>query len=153
MALPKHRFERVSKAISERITKQVESMAEGLKGDSEQPPYSVRLTKDEQLQQYFSMDEKKWQGVIQERGLAEALRYSEEMQKLVSEKLGPSTPTTVLLAPQQYAMLGEDIQGVTGATQTTGDPTVTPNQENVQGIVNGALSKVGLTPEMVGGGT
>jgi hypothetical protein len=155
---PEHRIERLANRIAERIEQKSDMLARGLKGDTDRPPFTVRLTKEEQLEQWFGMDETKWLKVIEERGLDEATKYSLAMQKLHAEVFGPAEQTTVMLAPQQYAALGEGIGN--GMGPPTQEPPIDiaaitqgmqPQPQNVQAILGQTLASVGLDPSQVGG--
>ena len=160
-----HRIERLTHTIAGRIQERVDSLAMGLKGDSKRPPFTVRLTEDEQLEMYFAMDEQKWQQMVQERGLDKATDYSLAMQKLVEKKLGPSEPTTIMLAPQQFGALGEGPQpmqpqpmqqpmgqtmGQMDMAALTGGMQPDESTPGAQAAIQQALSSVGLDPSQVG---
>jgi len=153
-----HRFEALGNAIKEAIAKKTEIVALGLMEDAKQPPYTVALSKDEQLEQYFAMDTPKWEALVQERGLADAVKYSEAMQKLVDERYGHQQPPTVIIAPQAFespnqpemqepmAVLGQDTSHLQQQIQTG------QLSSGAQQYVSQALQSAGVDPAMMGGG-
>lgn len=90
-------IEKVTQQLAEAIELRIALMVNTLGGNS-RPPFSVKLSDDEQLEQYFAMTEDKWQELITKYGLAPTVKYSEAMQKLVAKKFGESR-MPVIIAP------------------------------------------------------
>ena len=91
----KHRFERLVNTLSDVLEQQVESLSFALSDGGEQPPFTRKLTEDEQIEMYVAMDEQKWATMLKEKGAHDTVRYSEAMLRLVDKKYGPIQPSAV----------------------------------------------------------
>lgn len=83
-----HRIERLTNRLSQEMQKRIDSLAVGYRGGASQPPFSQRLTDEEQVQQYFAMTPERWQQMTTKYGIAAAREYSAAMGKLLQKLYG-----------------------------------------------------------------
>lgn len=86
-----HRFERVVEKAAARFERVAEEMSRDMMGEATTAPFTRKLTEKEQLEIYAAMDNQKWEAIIKEYGLSEALRYSEHMKKLMDKYYPPAS--------------------------------------------------------------
>jgi len=144
MATPQHRFEKQKDMLVTRMRKAIDSLKDGIKMGSNQPPFSVKLSEQEQLEQYAAMDQQKWQQMIQTYGLKGAMEYSEEMQKLWRKHF-PETRPAVLMVPSQ-----DPSQMPQQGHQPAQDEQAQIEQQGTQ-MLDEMLAGVGLNRGMLSG--
>jgi hypothetical protein len=140
----KRRFEKQKDMLVTRMRTAINSLKEGIQMGSNEPPFSVKLTEQEQLEQYAAMDQQKWQQMVQTYGVKGAMEYSEEMQKLWRKHF-PETRPEILMVPNQDPSTMPQ-QG----HQPPVDETAQIEQQGTQ-MLDEMLAGVGLNRGMLGG--
>lgn len=89
-----HRIERLANRLTTEIERRIDNLALGLQGGAANPPFSVRLSAHEQLEQYTAMTPERWQEMVTKYGVSATRDYSTAMQRLGAKLYGwqPSEP-------------------------------------------------------------
>lgn len=137
----KHILETYVDRLASEFERRVERTAKDLLGGANQPPWTQKLTEDEQLEMYFAMDGPKWVQMISRYGLKATLEYSKAMMKIVEKRFGLNL--TGILVPD--GMLNMPEMNVEAQT-----PSPVDEGPSTDDIIKDALGKVGLDPNNFG---
>lgn len=158
--LPRNFMEGIVNTLSDNLSNYAPKLAEGAFG-SGQPPFTRKLTEQEQLQQYLAMDGPKWLAMMQTapNGAKDALRYSAAMLKLYQKYNGPIQPGMAIMSgpptPAEMPLGSPDPRSpqnqpspLGGAGSGDGDMRQLAQQmpadpHSVQQIIQQAMSRVG----------
>jgi hypothetical protein len=90
-----HVLERRTNLLVTKMRTTISAMAQAM-GGGQDPPFSVKLSEEEQMEQYLSLDDAGWKKLIEERGWAEMKKYSEAMVEMVRKKYKSGDGPTVM---------------------------------------------------------
>jgi type II secretory pathway component PulC len=82
MAKKQHQLDKLTDKLTEVLMQTIDHLPE-----SDVPFGSVRLSKQEQIEQYMGVrdDPVAWQQIFEEQGLREGMKYARDMERLIRE--------------------------------------------------------------------
>jgi hypothetical protein len=115
----------------------------------EPPPFHVKLSDEEMLQQYAALDDQKVQAIIATYGLSDYLDYSLAMQKLVSKYYPNNRPAwaTYQAGTNPDVPSVQPPPEVVAAQARMGMMQPAQGQQQPEQVVAQTLASAGITPE------
>lgn len=98
-----HPFERRALRLANRIRTQIETVRRGMEPPGTKPPFAVKLSEEEQIEQFLAIEPQGWQELIRREGAAEVRKYARAMADLIERRYGPVKATVVPVTAEDTA--------------------------------------------------
>lgn len=123
-----HLYERISKQLAARMKQEIAALSSAMGGPGITPPFAVKLSDDELIQQFLMLEPDDIAQMVEERGVKAVMDYATGMWELIDRKYPNDGPKSVVFGIENNADEGwrprpdDAAIGVSAVPQAMPDP-------------------------------